>query len=224
MTTSTESLSAAFAALDAERARTWPAAQLAGNRAQRATLLARFDPARAVQAGDRLDDVALHDIDGQEIELGDLVADGPAVLIFFRFATCPADKIALPYYDRQLRPALDRLGVPIIAISPQLPARLRAIADAHALGFRIASDPDNRLARQLGILFVPDDRPAPPPAGWIGEVTGTETWELPMPTVLLVDQDRTVRFVAISPDWLDRPEAATILAAVTDTSGLRDAA
>jgi peroxiredoxin len=222
--TNTDSLTAAFAALDVERARTWPAAQLAGNRAQRGALLDRFDPAQGVQIGDRLDDVALLGVDGREIELGDLVAEGPAALIFFRFATCPADTIALPYYDRQLRPALERFGVPLIAISPQVPDKLRVIADAHHLGFRIASDPDNRLARQLGILFVPDDRPAPPPAGWIGAVTGTDSWELPMPTVLLVDRYRVVRFVAVSPDWLDRPEAETILAAVTDTFGLRDAA
>lgn len=208
-----ETLKAAFQALEAERERTWPAAQLAANRAQRRTLRERFDPVRAVRPGDRLHDATLLDLDGQPLTLDTIVADGPAVLLFFRFAACPADGLALPHYDRQLRPALAAWGVPIVAISPQVPAKLRAICEAHALGLTIASDPDNDLARRLGIVFTPDDTPAVPPADWTGATTGTGTWELPMPTVLVVDADRVVRFVAVSPDWLDRPEASVIVAA-----------
>lgn len=209
-----ELLKTAFQALEAERERAWPAAQLAANRAQRQTLRDRFDPTRAVRPGDRLDDATLIDVDGQPLTLDSIIAGGLAVLLFFRFATCPADTLALPYYDRQLRTALATLGVPIVAVSPQVPAKLRGIGEAHALGLTIASDPDNGLASRLGIVFTPDDTPAVPPADWIGATTGTGTWELPMPTVLVIDADRVVQFVAVSPDWLDRPEASVILAAV----------
>jgi hypothetical protein len=50
--------------------------------------------------------------------------------------------------------------------------------------------------------------------GHIGDVTGTGTWELPKPAVLVIDGDRVVRFVDVSPDWLVRTEAGPIIAAV----------
>lgn len=120
----------------------------------------------------------------------------------------------MPHYDRTLVPALERDGVSLVAICPQLPDRLAAIVTRHDLRLAVASDPDNRLARRLGLVFTPDETPSPPPAGWIGEVTGTGSWELPLTSILVVDRDHVARFVAIDPDWLDRIEAADILAAV----------
>lgn len=216
MTTTTvvDSLKARYAALQAEREASWPPAQLAGNARQRATLVERFDPVAVAQPGDVLPSLALADVEGGVLTLDTLTADGPAVLIFFRFAGCPACNLALPHYADALYPVLRDRGIPIVAVSPQQPERLREIRLRHDLPFAVATDTDNALARVLGISFVPDDRPAPPPAGWIGEVTGTGTWELPQPSVLLIGPGRVVQWLHVSPDWLDRPEAGDIVAAI----------
>jgi hypothetical protein len=52
--------------------------------------------------------------------------------------------------------------------------------------------------------------------GGIGEITGTGTgtWELPQPTVVVVDGNGLVTFAEVSPDWLVRTEAGPIIAAV----------
>ncbi|PTQ07511.1 alkyl hydroperoxide reductase [Sphingomonas oleivorans] len=210
-----ESLNAQFAALHAERERSWDPEKLARNVDQRRELVAKFDPAQVIKIGDQVEPFELLDVEGGTVTLDALVADGPAVLIFFRFAGCPACNLALPYYDRQLWPQLAAAGIPLVAISPQLPERLGEIRTRHALGFRVASDPDNRLGRRFGITFEPSDIPATPPAeGWIGEITGTGTWELPQPAVIIIDSDRIARFVAVSPDWLVRTEAPEIVAAL----------
>lgn len=208
-----ESLAAQFAALHAERVRTWEPDQLARNVAQRRALVAAFDPAAVVAVGDTIEPFELADGAGGTLTLDALIARGPAVLIFFRYAGCPACNIALPYYDRQLWPALSAAGIPLVAISPQLPGTLGAIRTRHGLGFPVASDRGNALARRFGITFEPSVAPAPAP-GWIGELTGTGTGELPQPAIIVIDADRTVRFVAVSPDWLIRTEAPEILAAV----------
>jgi peroxiredoxin len=208
-----DSLSASFAQLQEERARTWSEAQLTANSAQRLALRAGFDPDAAVKAGDQLAPFSLAGTHGGTLTLDQLIEQGPAVLILFRYATCPADNLALPYYDRHLAHLIEA-GVPVVAISPQLPDRLDAIRARHDLRITVASDSGNALARQLGLTFTPLETPTPPPAGWIGEVTGTESWELPLTSVLIVDAHRTVRFAAISPDWLDRVEASEILAAL----------
>lgn len=207
-----ETLGQAFAELKAERAKNWAPEQLAKNRAQRRALVTAFDPASVAQVGDVLDRASLVDGAGRAISLDEIVAHGPAVFVFFRFAECPADNLALPLYDATLWPALSAVGVSLIAVSPQSPDRVHAIGERHGLRLTILTDPDNGLARALGLTFTPIETPTPPPSGWIGEITGTGTWELPQTSVLILDQDRRVRFHAVSPDWLDRVEATDILA------------
>lgn len=213
-----DSLNIALSDLHAERLRTWDPVRLQVNIDQRRELVDRFDPEHAVQVGDRVPPFTLLDSAGGTIDSDALLADGPAVLIFFRFAGCPACNIALPYYDRALWPALAAADIPLVAVSPQLPERVGAIKARHRLGFQVASDPDNRLARRLGISFEANaaTRAGGEGPGWIGEVVGTQSWELPQPAVLVIGPDHVARFVSISPDWLVRTEAEPILESLKD--------
>jgi len=214
---SEKSLRQLYAEMQEQRSRTMPPEELRINVNQRRLLVETADRSRFVKAGDRLEPFSLPEVDGGRITLDGLLAKGPAVLIFFRFAGCPACNIALPYYQRELFPPLHDLGVALVAISPQVQERLVEIKRRHHLDFSVATDVGNTLAKDLGITYS-YDQPSRELALFkgvnMGEVTGTGTWELPMPTVLVVDQDRTVRFVDVSPDWLDRTEAAPVLDAV----------
>lgn len=210
----TEPVRAALGALQAERDRDWTPAQLDLNAGQRRELVEHFDPSRAIKAGDTVPDFALDAVDGTTVRLDDLVANGPAVLIFFRFAGCPACNIALPVYQRTLWPTLCDLKVPLVAISPQIPSRLAAIEQRHTLGFTVASDHDNGLARQLGIVFEPNAATRAAAATPLGEITGTGTWELPFPTVLVIGEDHIASFVDIAPDWMQRTEPDAVIVAV----------
>jgi peroxiredoxin len=200
-----------YAALQAEREKSWSPTQLAGNARQRRVLLERFDPAAVAQPGTLLPPLSFAEVDGDVLTLDDLTAKGDALFVFFRFAGCPACNIALPYYAATLAPALKQRGISFVALSPQLPHLLRDIKVRHDLPFLVATDADNALARLLHIDFQPDDRPVPPPSGWIGETIGTNSWILPQPAFLLVGAGRVVRWLHVSPDWLDRPEAETVL-------------
>lgn len=210
----TESVRAALGALQAERDRTWTPVQLGLNAGQRRELVDSFDPSNAIKVGDAVPDFALEGVDGTTVRLDDLIANGPAVLIFFRFAGCPACNIALPVYQRALWPILRDLDVPLVAVSPQIPSRLVEIQQRHDLGFTIASDRDNALGRQLGIVFEPNAATRAAAATPIGDVTGTGTWELPFPTVLVIGQDRIVHFADIAPDWMQRTEPDAVIQAV----------
>lgn len=213
----TSSLTAKFDALHAEREKSWEPEKLRRNVEQRRALVAAFDPATTVNAGEQVAPFSLEWANGEVVDSAELTADGPVALIFFRFAGCPACNIALPHYDATLRPALEVLGLRLVAVSPHLPEQgLGAIAARHALGFPVAADRGNRLGRQLGLTFIPDDAPpaAPDDATWIGALTGTGTWELPKPAVVVIDRDHLVRFADVSPDWLRRTEADTVIRAL----------
>ncbi|MBT0628145.1 AhpC/TSA family protein [Pseudomonas fluorescens] len=212
-----ESLNHQLAELHAERVATWAPAALQVNIGQRQRLVDEAQPDAYVQVGDALDPFTLLNVEGGELSLDLLLADGPAVLIFFRFAGCPACNIALPYYERQLYPRLRAWGVPLVAVSPQVPQRLVEIKTRHDLKLLVASDPDNTLGRRLGILYSFDEasrNAALAKGSSIGETTGTGTWELPQPTVVVIAQDGTVAFVEVSPDWLVRTEAEPVLQVV----------
>jgi len=212
-----ESLHQIFRDLHAERVATMDPAKLQVNIDQRRTLVETADRSRFVKVGDTVEPFSVPEVDGGHITLDALVEHGPAVLIFFRFEGCPACNLALPYYERNLVPGLKPFRARLLALSPQVPERLGAIKHRHSLSFDVASDVGNALGRKFGILYTFDEasqklslannRP-------IGEVTGTGTWELPMPTAVVIDRSRVVRFADVHPDWLVRTEADDILSAV----------
>jgi len=217
-----DSLNRLLANLHAERVATWAPAALQVNIDQRQRLV---DEARVddfVRAGDSLEPFTLLKVEGGSLSRDELLANGPAVLIFFRFAGCPACNIALPYYQRELYPQLQALGVPLVAVSPQVPEKLVEIKTRHNLGLQVASDPDNNLGRRLGILYSFDEasrKAALAKGNSIGETTGTGTWELPQPTVVVIARDGKVAFAEVSPDWLVRTEADPVLRAVEQLLG-----
>jgi peroxiredoxin len=212
-----KSLRARLADLHAQRVASWDPAVLQVNINQRATLVLQARHTRFVQAGDTVAPFRVPEVEGSWLESRDLLASGPLVLVFFRFAGCPACNIALPYYRDYLAPALRAQGATLLALSPQVPERLIEIKQRHALGFPVASDVGNEIARGFNILYEFDaaSRQRALESGRpIGEVTGTGTWELPMPAVVVIDRDRIVRFADVSPDWLVRTEAKDVLAAL----------
>ncbi|CAN5185574.1 hypothetical protein BH10PSE13_BH10PSE13_10250 [soil metagenome] len=201
-----------FAALHAERERNWAPEQLARNVATRAKLVERYDSAKHARAGDQIEPFTLIDADGKTLTSDALLSKGPAVLFFFRFGGCPACNIALPYYNQTLWPHLKAAGIPLVGISPQTPVD-RGPIERHGLDYTLASDTGYALSRALGITFLPDEQPAVKPGdNWIGATLGTNSYELAQPTVVVLDQDRTIRFIEVSPDWLIRTETDAILA------------
>jgi peroxiredoxin len=225
--TETDSVNRLLAELHAHRVATYKPEDLAVNINQRRLLVDTADRSKFVKAGDKGEPFDLPEVDGGRVELDALLVNGPVVLVFFRFAGCPACNIALPYYQRQLYPGLAALGVTLVAISPQVPERLVEIKEKHKLEFFVASDPGNALGRKFGITSTANEESQnalKAKGSDLGQITGTGTWELPMPTTIVIDQDRVVRFADVSPDWLVRTEAEAILKIVGDIHGVAKAA
>ncbi|MEQ1955640.1 peroxiredoxin-like family protein [Mesorhizobium sp. CN2-181] len=218
---SAQSLNQILADFQAKRAETMPADKLKINVDQRRRLVETADRSAFVKAGDHIESFDLTEVDAGPLSLEAILKNGPLVLIFFRFAGCPACNIALPYYDQYLAPELRRLRSTLVGVSPQVPDRLRHIKERHNLDFLIATDTDNQLARRFGILYSfdePSRRASIESGSPIGEVTGTGTWELPMPAAIVIDRTGTVRFADVSPDWLVRTEPGDIIATVREIS------
>lgn len=171
----------------------------------------------AARAGTSLPDPDLLDAHGNPIRIGALRANRPAVVVFYRGAWCPYCNLALKAYQDQLVPELDKRDIPLIAISPQKPDGSLSTAEANALTFAVVSDPGNQIASALGIVTAPSEasRAVSQQLGVdLREANADGGYELPMPTVLLVDRDGVIAWSDIHPDYTTRTEVAEILAAV----------
>ncbi|WP_131744913.1 peroxiredoxin-like family protein [Frankia sp. Cppng1_Ct_nod] len=203
--------------LQATRDAEWPPEQLHASATLRRSLEANADRARFVKPGDLVQPFALPEVDGGQVVLTDLLADGPVVLLFFRFADCPACNTALSGYQVALEPALRELGARLVAISPQVPEKLVAIKKRHHFDFLVASDHEYTLIDTFGIGFDPDEeskRKYLQGGHDFSVILGTGRWTLPYPTVVVIDRDRVVRFADVHPNWMIRTEATTVLDAV----------
>ncbi|GAA1991877.1 peroxiredoxin-like family protein [Amycolatopsis minnesotensis] len=170
-----------------------------------------------VKAGDTVPGFALPDATGAEVTLGELVSGGAAVLVFYRGQWCPFCNLALRAYQEELSPKLAESGARLAAISPQAPDGSLSTKEKNELGFAVLSDPGNEVARSLGITFTPAAGVQDVMAAIGSDLTehnADGTWELPHPTVLVVDGTRTVRFADVHTDYTERTEPREILAAL----------
>lgn len=205
-------------ALKAASAQRLPPAVLETFTRDQAAWRTKGRPADAVAVGDVLSDFTLPDATGHDVSLSELVADGPAVLVFYRGGWCPYCNLALRTYQRELLPELDKFGARLVALSPQSPDQSLSTTEKAGLAFTVLSDPGSRLARRVGISFqqADDVLEAQRTLGLdLTQVNAEGSVELPRPTVLIVDKGHTVRFVDVQPDYTARTEVADILDALS---------
>ena len=114
------------------------------------------------------------------------------------------------------------LGASLVALSPQKPEHGLTIVEKNQLGFDILSDPRNDYAQTLGLRFtLPAELQAIYASFGINLplFDGDESWTLPMPGRIVIDQGGIVRAVDVDPDYTVRPEPEATLAVVKKLQG-----
>jgi peroxiredoxin len=176
-------------------------------------------PSDVVSVGDKLASFSLSDATGSPISLDQLIQGGAAVIVFYRGGWCPYCNLALRTYQRELVPELPKFGACLVAISPQTPDQSLSTVEKAELDFTVLSDPGNRVAKSVGIVFqqADDVLEAQRKLGLdLAAVNSEGSTQLPRPTVLIVDQDRVVRFIDVQADYTARTEVVEILAALSE--------
>lgn len=172
----------------------------------------------AARPGTAMPDADLVDAHGAPTTLAALRDGRAAVVVFYRGAWCPYCNLTLQTYQDQLLPALADRGVALIAVSPQKPDGSLSTAEINALSFDVVSDPGNRIAHALGIVTAPSED-ARAAAGRLGidlrDANADGSSDVPMPTVVVVDQSGLIAWSDIHPDYTTRTEVPAILAAVS---------
>lgn len=163
--------------------------------------------------GDRVPSATLRTVDGKPFDLEAQIARAPTVLIFYRGGWCP-------FCNRQmtgLQGIVDDLkasGYQLLAISPDLPEKLRQSVDKHALTYTLLSDPEVKAIKAFGLAFRVDDGTYQRMLTFgvdLEKASGQQHHVLPVPAVYIVGKDAVIRFVHFDPDYRKRMDPSEIL-------------
>lgn len=97
----------------------------------------------------------------------------------------------------------------LVAISPQVRAKNEEVKQKQRLEFPILADPGNDYAGELSIVHALPEELRTVYTGFgivLPEFNGDESWELPLPTRIVVDSSGVIRSLTADPDYTHRPE------------------
>lgn len=157
--------------------------------------------------------VELSDQNGKPVRSAELLSKKHLVITFFRGRWCPFCVGQMEAMNQAL-PQIHDAGASFVAISPQTVHQSFLMADQHQLRFPLLSDAGNAIARAFGLTYrVPDEQQQLYRRTFVNLpfVNGDPSWELPIPATYIIDQDRTISWAAIDPDYTNRPEPAEVL-------------
>jgi peroxiredoxin len=113
-------------------------------------------------------------------------------------------------------------GATLVAISPQLEDHSRKLIEEKKFTFELLRDPGNEVAQLYGIRYtVPNDLKQLYLKFGVDleKYNGDESWTLPLPARLIVDQGGIIRYAQINTDHTVRPEPEDALAALQRITG-----
>lgn len=103
----------------------------------------------------------------------------------------------------------------MVAISPMLGEYAKELAEQHQLGFPLLCDPGNQLAAQFGLSHALSPELQTIYKGFGLDVTrynGDKSWQLPMPSRIIIDSHGVIRETDIHLDYTTRPEPEKTIA------------
>lgn len=178
------------------------------------------DPAQAepLAVGERVPEVTVHRADGSAVSLPNLLADDPAVLIFYRGGWCPYCNTHLSAVG-QAEEAIQAEGYRIYAISPDRVEKVATAAEEATFGYTLLSDSGGAAARAFGLAFTVDDDTHERLLGFgidLEEASGEKHRQLPVPAIYIIDADGQVVFRHYDPDYRERLSTEGLLEALAE--------
>ena len=167
---------------------------------------------RALQVGDVAPEFTLLDSDGNQVSSKELLAQGPLVLTFYRGNWCPYCNLELQALEEVIGDIRSR-GASLVAVSQQSQKNSRVSQRQNNLSFPIVTDKNGDIAEKFGLrwslqpyltevfkMFKVD----------LPIIHEDDKWTLPMPARYVIDQDGSIVYAEVNPDYTQRPEPSDL--------------
>ena len=160
-------------------------------------------------------DVSVKNIDGVNVKLRDLVKTQPTIFVFYRGGWGPYCNQHLADL-KKIESDIKKMGYQVFAISADRPELLKKTMDKHELSYTLLSDAPMTAAKAFGIAFKMDDKAVERYMSYgidLEKDSGYDHHLLPAPAVFLVDQEGTIKFSYVNPNYKERIDGGILLAA-----------
>lgn len=157
--------------------------------------------------GEKIPESILISLQGEEKSIGDLLKGKKTILVVYRGGWCPFCNTQLSDLGAIQQQFVD-LGYQIIALSPDSFENEAKTLEDNELNYQLFSDNSTDFIQKLGIAFQ-----APKKYGTmlLKSSNGKNEKVLPVPSVFIINEDKTILFEYISPDYKNRIDGALLL-------------
>ena len=185
-----------------------PTAAIEAFRRSTQELIDNGNTSRALQAGHMAPEFRLTDSGGNVVASRALLANGPLVVSFYRGNWCPYCNIEL----QALEAVADEIrvrGATLVAISPQSAPGSRNSERENNLSYSILTDQGGELAEEFGLRWTVHDYAIEHYQAFDIElpvIHDDGQWNLPIPARYVIDQNGSIVYAEVNPDYTQRPE------------------
>jgi peroxiredoxin len=168
-----------------------------------------------VLTGTTIPDATIKTVDGQTVQLKNLVSKQPTVLIFYRGSWCPYCNKHLAELQ-QVEKKLVETGYQIMAVSPDRPGKLKESIQTHDLDYTLLSDSPMELSKAFGLAYKVDEgtvKRYKENGMDLEKNSGYDHHLLPVPAVFLINPDGLITFQYVNPDYKTRVNGNVLLTA-----------
>lgn len=152
-----------------------------------------------ILVGEKLPDAKLINLENKEIRLDSLLKEKPTVIVIYRGGWCPFCNMQLSGLA-QIQDEIAELGYQIIAITPDDVNNLKDTENKETFKYQLFSDPNADFIQRIGVAFKTDIK-----TKGYSRLTGSNISDiLPVPTVMVVNQEGEILFEYINPNYRKR--------------------
>ncbi|HLP64955.1 peroxiredoxin-like family protein [Flavobacterium sp.] len=159
--------------------------------------------------GEKIPMMTLTSSENKKIDLSSVLLGKKTILVFYRGGWCPYCNVQLSALS-EAESELLLLGYQLVAVSPDAPKQLQSTTEKEKLKYTLLSDSKGEFSKAVGIAFQS-------PENYLPIITkgsdGLNQSFLPVPTVLIIDKDGSIKFEHITPDFKNRISSELLLSA-----------
>ncbi len=169
---------------------------------------------QGIELGGRAPLFVTTDLDGNRVELNQLLKSGPVVILFYRGEWCPVCNRYLSELNNSLS-AMKEKGATVLVISPELAINAAKTKRNSQSEFVFISDTSLEICASFDVLFSVTEayqkKINTKLQKDINENNGTSKARLPVPATFIIDQNGWVIYKQFDYDYRNRASAVEIL-------------
>ncbi|MCT7940507.1 peroxiredoxin-like family protein [Shewanella holmiensis] len=169
--------------------------------------------------GHEIPNISLQTVEGEDVNLKELVSHKNTVLFFYRGGWCPFCNVQMGQLQA-IESKLLAMNIQLVGISPDSPEKLKASITKNKLNYLLLSDEKMQAAQSFGLAFYTSDKVTKMYQAKLGVSntlfnlpTGEARLVLPVPAIYMSDKTGLIQFMYANPNYKVRPAPELILSA-----------